>query len=92
MNKGHVEVIALTLGVTFDQEFTPLQAVSLKPGQAVWVQARSGEHYQLRFDDTVAVGQLSLERQGDDVVVHFPNGAKVVLRDLAEHSAGQSLA
>ena len=92
IEKSRVEVVSLTLGTTSDQEFLSLQDVSLKPGQVIWIQAYRGENYQIRFDDTFAVSQLRLERQGDDVVVHFPNGGKVVLRDLAAHSVGQSIA
>lgn len=91
MKKAPVEVVALTIGTASDQEFSAFEEASLNPGQVIWVQTRSSENYQLRFGDAFEVSQLKLERQGDDVVVHFPNGAKVILRDLAGHSAGQSL-
>lgn len=86
------EVIALTFGTISDHEFSSFQEANLSPGQVMWLHTRSGEDYQIRFEGTFTASQLKMERRGDDVVVHFPNGAKVVLRDLAGHSAGQSLA
>ena len=85
------EVIALTFGTISIMNFH-LSRGQFSPGQVMWLHTRSGEDYQIRFEGTFTASQLKMERRGDDVVVHFPNGAKVVLRDLAGHSAGQSLA
>ena len=92
IEKSRVEVVEITFGTTSGREFSPFQEASLKPGQVIWVQTHDEANYQIRLEHLFPTNQLKFERQGDDVVVLFPNGGKVVLRDLATHSAGQSFA
>jgi len=92
IEKSRVEVVEITFGTTSGREFSPFQEASLKPGQVIWVQTHDEANYQIRLEHLFPTNQLKFERQGDDVVVLFPNGGKVVLRDLAMHSAGQSFA
>ena len=51
IEKGRVEVVALTFGAASKEEFRPLQEINLKPGQVVWLQTQNSEDYQIRFDD-----------------------------------------
>ena len=92
IEKSRVEVVEITFGTTSGREFSPFQEASLKPGQVIWVQTHDEANYQIRLEHLFPTNQLTFERQGDDVVVLFPNGGKVVLRDLAMHTAGQSFA
>ena len=91
IEKSRVEVVEITFGTTSGREFSPFQEASLKPGQVIWVQTHDEANYQIRLEHLFPSNQLKFERHGDDVVVLFPNGGKVVLRDLAVDGAGRQV-
>ena len=84
MNGSSVSThIELSLVTAVGSGFFPFETIELKPGQMVWLQTQEGKDYRLSIHEGAGAEDFNIEIQGEDVLVHAPNGGLIVMRDYA---------